>query len=224
VFDDFNLDDILSQPFISDEDLAGLNFDPAMWSGMDPIMDQSGMFNIFDPTYQVSDILSSFDPAMLEQIAGLGGGGLTSTIARALGLGGGGSGGMGGLERLLPLLLGVGGTVAGGINQREATQEAQARMDKAIAEANDTVKGLLGGVGDAYKPYQDAGAGGLAKLAGMTSNLSAGVQPIGQASSMAGRYGPIGQASNLAAGRSPVGQASDIASKFKPIGYGRGIK
>jgi hypothetical protein len=204
VFDDFNLEDILSQPFISDEDLAALNFDPSMFEELSPIMDQSGMFNLFDPTFQLPDILDSFDPSILNSLAGLGSGG--NVLSRLLGGGGSGGGGGGLLGSLggLSGLLGLGGTVLGGLNSRQATQDAQRRMDEAVTTANAKVEELLGGAQNAYKPYQEAGAGALAKLAAMQpSNLAAG-------------FGPIGAASNIKPGA--VGQPSNLAAKFRPLG------
>jgi len=144
-----------------------------------------------------------------------GGGGDWSSILGSLGKlfggSGGGGGGAGGLGGLLTGLLGLGGTVYGGINNKNATEEAQARMEKAVAEANESTRSILGGAGDAYKPYSEAGASALSRLSGMApSNLAAG-------------FGPVGQASNLAAGIRP-GQQSNLASRFRPLGSGRGVR
>lgn len=129
---------------------------------------------------------------------------------RLLGLGGGGGGLLGGLGGLAGLL-GLGGTIFGGLNAKEATKDAQARMDKAVLEANDTVRGILGGAGDVYKPYTEAGTSALARLSALPpSDLASKFAPIGQSSALAGRFGPIGQASSL-------------AGKFRPLGSGRGI-
>lgn len=109
-------------------------------------------------------------------------------------------------------VLGALGTIGGGINAGNATKEAQERMERAVGEANDTVRGILGGAGDAFKPYTQAGADALARLS---------AQPP---SNLAANYGPIGAASNLAATRRPVGTLSSLAANYRPLGSGRGLR
>jgi len=137
-----------------------------------------------------------------------------SGLGKLFGGGGGGGGGLDGLLQSLggiTGLLGLGGTIYGGINSKNATEEAQARMEKAVSEANDSTRSILGGAGDAYKPYQEAGQSALARIAAM------------QPSNLAGQFGATGQQSNLASMARP-GQQSNIAGRFRPIGSGRGIR
>lgn len=113
-------------------------------------------------------------------------------------------------------LASLAGLVGGGINANNATKEAQERMERAVSEANDTVRGLLGGAQEAYKPYTDAGAQAVAKLSAMgPSNLAAQFGPVAGGGALAGRFGQISQG--------PIGQASNMASRFKPLGSGRAL-
>lgn len=210
-FGDFDFSALNLDGFEFPEDQTTSLFPPEFGLNLDPLPS----FNIPDFGNGASTPgtgLDSFDPNILNQLAGLtrlipgggsGGGGGNSTLsalARMFGIGGDN-----GLAGLIPLLA----SIYGGVQNRNSTREATEQMQRSVGEANDTVRGILGGGGEAFKPYTDAGAGAVSQLQGM------GPQAL------AGQYGPIGQRSQLAPGM--VSQRSNLAGNFRPIGNGRAL-
>lgn len=151
-------------------DLSGIGSDIApLITGNDPNTDSMGnpttggdipSFNT-DPS---GNPLSGSSPSMLNSLASL----LTGHS--------GASGALGGLGALLPMLA----SIYGGVQSRNATQDATHQVQQSLADANTTITGLLGGAGSMYKPYQDAGTAALAKLSALPpSNIAGQFKPIG---------------------------------------------
>lgn len=111
------------------------------------------------------------------RIPGMPGGGSSTLeqIARSIGLSNGP--GMGGLlGGLLPMLA----SLYGGIQSRNATQDASRQIQESVTSANTQARDVLGGAAANFTPYMDAGKSALGKLSNMPpSDLASQYKPIG---------------------------------------------
>jgi hypothetical protein len=183
------------------------------WDLMPPIDYSTGDPNYsLDPTYtspgQADQNIAS------DQVAAGGGygmGGLqsgsssgsgldVSAILKLLGLTGkDGNINSGGLLTLLSAL----GLGAGGLMNRNATNNATNLMSGSIDKANNAITGLLGAQQQAYAPYQQAGASALGKLQGMN------YQPL------AGKFSPVQGASSYVPTSAGVPQGRTLNQMYR---------
>jgi hypothetical protein len=195
------------------------------WNGAFPNVDDDGlaMPNPNDPWTPTDPGLRGA-PDFRNVFGGGGSGGGSSALSqlqRMLGMGGGGSGGGGSLAGLLPLLA----SIFGGVNARNATQDASQQMQRAAEEGNAMVRDTLGGASAQFKPYQDAGTAAIGQLSGMgPSNLASKYGALsGPQLNGGGNINPASLARPSAINAGSLAMPQSLAGNFRPLGAGRAL-
>jgi len=89
----------------------------------------------------------------------------------------------------LGALLSLGGIIGGGISANNATGKASAQMQEAANKANDLAASTINGASANFKPYIDAGAQAVGKMASFdTSPLGAKYVAQGTPSNLAAKF------------------------------------
>lgn len=105
-------------------------------------------FNPADPSYGNYAMNWDGTPAAGAAFSPGGASGILGMIASALGLKS---------SQLLPLLLAGGGALWGGLNARNATNQATQDITNAYNKANSQITSILGGANTAFQPYMNLG-------------------------------------------------------------------